>query len=126
MDPVRFVFGVHFHPPVGNFGQVFEDHLRDVYLPLVERLTERRYTSRRWSSKTWSKFPTGWWKCTPNTNRTGSIRWAHRGTAPLSRLADTAPARSRPPDRCSAPGRGAPADPLRGWRRPFRRDRSRP
>src|SRR5881296_1290787 len=91
----------------------------------VSRSTSGRYTSRRWSSKTWSKFPTGWWKCTPNTNRTGSIRWAHRGTAPLSRLADTAPARSRPQDRCSAPGRGAPADPLRGWRRPFRRARSR-
>src|SRR5438034_3592001 len=43
MDPVRFVFGVHFHQPVGNFDHVFEDHLRDVYLPLVERLTERRF-----------------------------------------------------------------------------------
>jgi alpha-amylase len=43
MDPVRFVFGVHFHQPVGNFDHVFEDHLRDVYLPLVERLTEQRF-----------------------------------------------------------------------------------
>jgi len=43
MDPVRFVFGVHFHQPVGNFDHVFEEHLRDVYLPLVERLTERRF-----------------------------------------------------------------------------------
>ncbi len=43
MDPVRFVFGVHFHQPVGNFDHVFEDHLRDVYLPLVERLTARRF-----------------------------------------------------------------------------------
>src|SRR5437773_7202734 len=60
----------------------------------VSRSTSGRYTSRRWSSKTWSKFPTGWWKCTPNTNRTGSIRWAHRGPASLSRLAHTAPARS--------------------------------
>ena len=43
MDPVRFVFGVHFHQPVGNFDHVFEDHLRDVYLPLVERLTAQRF-----------------------------------------------------------------------------------
>ena len=43
MGPVRFVFGVHFHQPVGNFDHVFEDHLRDVYLPLVERLTAQRF-----------------------------------------------------------------------------------
>src|SRR5437867_12076421 len=43
MDPVRFVFGVHFHQPVGNFDHVFEDPLRDVYLPLVERLTAQRF-----------------------------------------------------------------------------------
>jgi alpha-amylase len=43
MDPVRFVFGVHFHQPVGNFDHVFADHLRDVYRPLVERLAERRF-----------------------------------------------------------------------------------
>ena len=43
MDPVRFVFGVHFHQPVGNFDHVFEDHLRDVYRPLVERLTAQRF-----------------------------------------------------------------------------------
>src|SRR2546421_1363169 len=43
MDPVRFVFGVHFHQPVGNFDHVFEEHLRDVYLPLVERLTAQRF-----------------------------------------------------------------------------------
>src|SRR5207237_9971712 len=41
--PVLFVFGVHFHQPVGNFDHAFEDHLRDEYLPLVERLTERRF-----------------------------------------------------------------------------------
>ncbi|HXL33698.1 MAG TPA: alpha-amylase/4-alpha-glucanotransferase domain-containing protein [Gemmatimonadales bacterium] len=43
MDPVRFVFGVHFHQPVGNFDHVFEEHLRDVYRPLVERLTAQRF-----------------------------------------------------------------------------------
>jgi len=43
MDPLRFVFGVHFHQPVGNFDHVFEQHLRDVYRPLVERLAERRF-----------------------------------------------------------------------------------
>ena len=42
MNPVRFVFGVHFHQPVGNFDHVFEEHLRDVYRPLVERLAHRR------------------------------------------------------------------------------------
>ena len=43
MDPVRFVFGVHLHQPVGNFDHVFADHLRDVYRPLVERLVEHRF-----------------------------------------------------------------------------------
>src|SRR3989442_11971991 len=33
------------------------------------RSTSGRYTSRRCCSKTWSKFPTGWCRCTPNTNR---------------------------------------------------------
>lgn len=40
-EPVRFVFGVHIHQPVGNFGSVFEEHARDVYHPLLE-LLERR------------------------------------------------------------------------------------
>ncbi|HEX4600530.1 MAG TPA: 4-alpha-glucanotransferase, partial [Gemmatimonadales bacterium] len=43
MDPLRFVFGVHFHQPVGNFDHVFEQHLRDVYQPLIDRLTERNF-----------------------------------------------------------------------------------
>jgi len=43
MDPVRFVFGVHLHQPVGNFDHVFEEHLRDVYRPLVERLAAHRF-----------------------------------------------------------------------------------
>ena len=43
MDPVRFIFGVHFHQPVGNFDQVFEAHVRDVYQPFLERLEEREF-----------------------------------------------------------------------------------
>ncbi len=43
MDPLRFVFGVHFHQPVGNFDHVFERHVQDVYRPLVERLVEHRF-----------------------------------------------------------------------------------
>ncbi len=42
-DPLRFVFGVHQHQPVGNFGFVFEEHTRDVYRPLLERLVERDF-----------------------------------------------------------------------------------
>ncbi len=33
--PIRFVFGLHLHQPVGNFGHVFEEHVRDVYLPFI-------------------------------------------------------------------------------------------
>ncbi|HKW42003.1 MAG TPA: alpha-amylase/4-alpha-glucanotransferase domain-containing protein [Gemmatimonadales bacterium] len=43
MEPLRFVFGAHFHQPVGNFDHVFEEHLRDVYRPLLERLTARHF-----------------------------------------------------------------------------------
>src|SRR5437667_154173 len=43
MDPLRFVFGVHFHQPVRNFDHVFQQHLRDVYRPLVEHLAEHRF-----------------------------------------------------------------------------------
>src|SRR4029077_2298503 len=43
MDPVRFVFGVHFHQPVGNFDHVFEQHVRDVYRPFIERLRDREF-----------------------------------------------------------------------------------
>ena len=43
MDPVRFVFGVHLHQPVGNFDHVFEQHLHDVYRPLIERLAAHRF-----------------------------------------------------------------------------------
>ncbi len=43
MDPVRFVFGVHLHQPVGNFDHVFEQHLQDVYRPLIERLAAHQF-----------------------------------------------------------------------------------
>jgi alpha-amylase len=44
-DPVtvRFVFGIHQHQPVGNFDHVFEEHTRDVYMPLLQRLSERDF-----------------------------------------------------------------------------------
>jgi 4-alpha-glucanotransferase len=41
--PLRFVFGLHLHQPVGNFDQVFAQHVEDVYRPLLERLTERDF-----------------------------------------------------------------------------------
>jgi hypothetical protein len=34
-SPVRLVFGVHLHQPVGNFDHVFEQHVRDAYLPFL-------------------------------------------------------------------------------------------
>lgn len=42
-EPVRFIFAVHLHQPVGNFDHVFEQHLADVYRPLIERLAERDF-----------------------------------------------------------------------------------
>src|SRR5206468_1515336 len=38
--PLRFVFGLHLHQPVGNFDHVMADHVRDVYRPIIERATE--------------------------------------------------------------------------------------
>jgi alpha-amylase len=35
--PLRFVFGLHLHQPVGNFDHVIADHVRDVYRPIIER-----------------------------------------------------------------------------------------
>ena len=37
MGPLRFVFGLHLHQPVGNFDHVMGDHVRDVYRPIIER-----------------------------------------------------------------------------------------
>ncbi len=38
MQPIHFVFGLHLHQPVGNFDHVFQQHLDDVYRPLLERM----------------------------------------------------------------------------------------
>ena len=43
MRPLRFVFGLHFHQPVGNFDYVFQQHVQDVYRPLLDRLTARSF-----------------------------------------------------------------------------------
>jgi 4-alpha-glucanotransferase len=43
MEPIRFVFGVHLHQPVGNFDHVFEQHVRDVYRPLLEHVSARGF-----------------------------------------------------------------------------------
>ena len=43
MAPIRFVFGLHLHQPVGNFDHVFEQHVQDVYRPILERLSERQF-----------------------------------------------------------------------------------
>jgi alpha-amylase/alpha-mannosidase (GH57 family) len=44
MEPLRFVFGIHVHQPVGNFHHVFEEHVRDVYLPFLSAVAERDFT----------------------------------------------------------------------------------
>ena len=38
--PVRFAFGVHLHQPVGNFDHVFEQHVREAYLPFLQSVAE--------------------------------------------------------------------------------------
>jgi alpha-amylase len=38
--PLRFVFALHNHQPVGNFGHVFEHAYRDSYRPFLELLDE--------------------------------------------------------------------------------------
>lgn len=43
LPPIRFCFGLHLHQPVGNFGYVFEQHLRDVYQPFVEHLKAQQF-----------------------------------------------------------------------------------
>lgn len=35
-EPIRLVFGLHLHQPVGNFDHVFAEHVRDVYRPFLE------------------------------------------------------------------------------------------
>jgi alpha-amylase/alpha-mannosidase (GH57 family) len=43
MLPIRFAFGLHLHQPVGNFDHVFEQHVQDVYRPLLEHLSAREF-----------------------------------------------------------------------------------
>jgi hypothetical protein len=43
MAPIRFVFGLHLHQPVGNFDHVFSQHVEDVYRPLLDRLAGRGF-----------------------------------------------------------------------------------
>ena len=38
--PLRFCFALHVHQPWGNFDRVFEEHLRDVYRPLIHALID--------------------------------------------------------------------------------------
>jgi len=42
-NPIRFVFGVHLHQPVGNFDSVFQQHLEEVYRPFLEKVDERDF-----------------------------------------------------------------------------------
>jgi len=39
--PLDFYFALHLHQPVGNFGEVFEQHVRDVYRPLIAAIGAR-------------------------------------------------------------------------------------
>ncbi len=39
-EPLRFCFGLHLHQPVGNFDWVFEQHMGEVYRPLLAALEE--------------------------------------------------------------------------------------
>jgi len=41
--PIRFCFGLHLHQPVGNFGHVFEQHVREVYRPFLEHVRRERF-----------------------------------------------------------------------------------
>jgi 4-alpha-glucanotransferase len=43
VSAIRFVFGLHLHQPVGNFDHVFEQHVDDVYRPILERLSGRGF-----------------------------------------------------------------------------------
>lgn len=41
--PVKLIFGVHLHQPVGNFDHVFEQHVRDAYLPFLRSVVEHAF-----------------------------------------------------------------------------------
>ncbi len=42
-NPIRFIFGIHLHQPVGNFDSVFQQHLDEVYRPFLEKVDERGF-----------------------------------------------------------------------------------
>ncbi len=43
MKPIcRFIFGVHFHQPIGNFESVIEEAYRRAYVPFIETLERHR------------------------------------------------------------------------------------
>ena len=42
-QPLRFCFALHVHQPWGNFDSVFEQHLREVYRPLVKSLIDGEF-----------------------------------------------------------------------------------
>lgn len=42
-SPIRFCFGLHLHQPVGNFGYVFEQHVREVYRPFLEHVRAQAF-----------------------------------------------------------------------------------
>ena len=42
-EPLRFVFGIHVHQPVGNFDVVFEEHVRDVYRPFLDHASAANF-----------------------------------------------------------------------------------
>lgn len=42
-QPIRFCFGLHLHQPVGNFGYVFEQHVREVYRPFLEHVRKQSF-----------------------------------------------------------------------------------
>ncbi|MGH7537686.1 MAG: alpha-amylase/4-alpha-glucanotransferase domain-containing protein, partial [Gemmatimonadales bacterium] len=42
--PLRFVFGVHLHQPVGNYDHVFEQHVREAYLPFLQAVAQRGFS----------------------------------------------------------------------------------
>lgn len=41
--PIKFCFGLHLHQPVGNFGYVFEQHVREVYRPFLEHVRAQSF-----------------------------------------------------------------------------------
>ncbi|HET9949113.1 MAG TPA: DUF3536 domain-containing protein, partial [Longimicrobiales bacterium] len=42
-EPLRFVVALHLHQPLGNFDSVIEQHVDEVYLPVLRRFEERGF-----------------------------------------------------------------------------------